>query len=92
MYKMLNATFTTNTKNATPTNHAKRLSIIRFLYFTFKQLQVGYSLALFQLSTLISVFLGYRYFQEGNIRRRLLGSLVMVVGAALIVTLGQRSI
>ncbi|MCX6926907.1 MAG: EamA family transporter [Verrucomicrobia bacterium] len=52
---------------------------------TFGKLQVGYSLALFQLSTLISVFLGYHCFQEGNIRRRLLGSLVMVAGAALIV-------
>jgi len=56
---------------------------------TFGQLQVGYSLALFQLSTLISVFLGYRYFQEGNIGQRLLGALVMVAGAALIVVLGR---
>lgn len=58
---------------------------------TFGALQVGYSLALFQLSTLISVFLGYRYFQERNIRRRLVGSAVMVVGAVLIVALGRRS-
>ena len=57
---------------------------------TFGKLQVGYSLALFQLSTLISVYLGHRYFQERNIRRRLLGSSVMVTGAILIVTLGRR--
>jgi drug/metabolite transporter (DMT)-like permease len=57
--------------------------------FTFGKLQVGYSLALFQLSTLISVFLGYRYFAERNIRRRLIGSVVMVVGAVLIVSLGR---
>jgi drug/metabolite transporter (DMT)-like permease len=56
---------------------------------TFGQLQVGYSLALFQLSILTSVFLGYRYFQEGNIRQRLLGALVMVAGAALIAVLGR---
>jgi drug/metabolite transporter (DMT)-like permease len=56
---------------------------------TFGKLQVGYSLALFQLSTLISVFLGYRYFAERNIGRRLLGSIIMVVGAVLIVTLGH---
>jgi drug/metabolite transporter (DMT)-like permease len=55
---------------------------------TFGKLQVGYSLALFQLSTLVSVYLGHRYFQERNIRRRLLGSLVMVMGAMLIVTAG----
>jgi len=56
---------------------------------TFGKLQVGYSLALFQLSTLITVYFGHRYFQERNIRRRLLGSLVMVIGATLIVTLGH---
>ena len=57
---------------------------------TFGALQVGYSLALFQLSTLVTVYLGHRYFAEGNIRRRLLGSLIMVTGAVLIVTLGRR--
>jgi drug/metabolite transporter (DMT)-like permease len=56
---------------------------------TFQKLQVGYSLALFQLSTLVTVYLGHRYFQEQHIRRRLLGSLIMVTGAILIVTLGQ---
>jgi drug/metabolite transporter (DMT)-like permease len=56
---------------------------------TFDQLQVGYSLALFQLSTLVTVYLGHRYFAERNIRRRLLGSLIMVIGAMLIVTLGR---
>ena len=46
---------------------------------TFGKLQVGYSLALFQLSALIGVYFGHRYFQERNIRRRLLGSLIMVI-------------
>jgi hypothetical protein len=45
----------------------------------------------FQLSTLITVYLGHRYFAERNIRRRLLGSLIMVIGAILIVTLGRRA-
>jgi drug/metabolite transporter (DMT)-like permease len=58
---------------------------------TFGKLQVGYSLALFQMSTLISVFLGYHYFQESQIRKRLAGSLVMVAGAVLIVMFGARS-
>ncbi len=55
---------------------------------TFGALQVGYSLALFQLSTVISVWLGWRYFNEPNIRRRFVGSLVMVVGASLIIVSG----
>lgn len=57
---------------------------------TFGTLQVGYSLALFQLSTLLSVFFGYRYFQESHVRKRLFGSVVMVAGAALIVAFGRR--
>ena len=57
---------------------------------TLGKLQVGYSLALFQLSTLVTVYLGHRYFQERNIRRRLVGSLVMMIGAMLIVTLGAQ--
>jgi drug/metabolite transporter (DMT)-like permease len=55
---------------------------------TFGELQVGYSLALFQMSTLISVFFGYHYFQESQIRKRLFGSVVMAAGAIAIVMFG----
>jgi drug/metabolite transporter (DMT)-like permease len=51
----------------------------------FGKLQVGYSLALFQFSSLIGVFFGYRYFDERGIRRRLAASAIMVAGAVLIV-------
>jgi drug/metabolite transporter (DMT)-like permease len=57
---------------------------------TFGTLHVGYSLALFQMSTLISVFLGYQYFQERHIRERLFGSVVMAAGAVLILMFGAR--
>lgn len=53
---------------------------------TFATLQVGYALALFQLSTLLTVYLGHRYFEEQNVGRRLLGAVIMVAGAILIVT------
>jgi drug/metabolite transporter (DMT)-like permease len=56
--------------------------------FAFRAMTVGYALALFQLSAVVSVVLGARYFAERSIRRRLAGSAVMVAGAALIVTLG----
>lgn len=52
--------------------------------FTFGRLQVGYSLALFQLSTLLSVGLGWHFFQEREIGRRLAGAVVMIAGALLI--------
>ena len=54
----------------------------------FRAMPVGYALALFQLSAVVSVLLGARYFAEQSIVRRLAGSAVMVAGAALIVTLG----
>jgi drug/metabolite transporter (DMT)-like permease len=56
----------------------------------FGKLQVGYSLALFQMSAILSVFLGYKFFQETNIVRRLCGSLIMVVGAGCIIVFGAR--
>lgn len=57
--------------------------------YTFGAFQVGYSLALFQTSTLLSIFFGYRFFQEKQILRRLVGALIMIAGAVLIVTFGS---
>lgn len=52
--------------------------------------QVGPVLALFQVSTILSVVFGYRYFAEPHLVRRLAGSAIMVVGAAAIVVSRQR--
>jgi drug/metabolite transporter (DMT)-like permease len=49
---------------------------------------VGYALALFQLSALVSVGLGYHFFREQHIARKLLGAGIMVTGAVLITLLG----
>ncbi|GAB2548773.1 EamA family transporter [Spirosoma aerophilum] len=49
---------------------------------------VGYALALFQISALISVFFGYRFFNEQGILRKLIGAVIMVGGAVLITLLG----
>lgn len=53
---------------------------------SFQILQVGYALALFQTSAILSVILGYKFFQERHLVQRLIGSCVMVLGAVLIVT------
>jgi drug/metabolite transporter (DMT)-like permease len=45
---------------------------------------VAAALALFQLSSVLSVWLGHRLFAEPHVWRRLAGSLVMAAGAALI--------
>jgi drug/metabolite transporter (DMT)-like permease len=47
--------------------------------------QVGYALALFQTSTLISVVLGHTLFQERHFVERIAGSIVMIAGATLII-------
>ncbi|MBE0438557.1 MAG: EamA family transporter [Gammaproteobacteria bacterium] len=49
------------------------------------ELFIAYSLALFQLSMVLQVFLGYRIFNEKHIARRLLASLVMIAGSLLVI-------
>ena len=55
--------------------------------YTFEHLAVGYSLSLFQLSTIVSVLLGYRFFKELNIRKKLIGSAIMIIGSIVIILL-----
>lgn len=50
----------------------------------FQWMPVSYALALFQLSGVLNVYLGYRFFGERGGWHRLLISLVMLAGAALI--------
>ncbi len=50
----------------------------------FQKLNVGLSLALFQLSSLISVFFGYLMFKEKDIIKKILGTLIMIFGSCLI--------
>lgn len=50
----------------------------------FSQLLVAYSLALFQLSMVLQVFLGYRIFNEKHVLRRLSACLVMVGGSLMV--------
>ena len=49
---------------------------------------VGYALALFQTSALVSVLFGYHFFSEQGILRKLIGAGIMVAGAMLITILG----
>jgi drug/metabolite transporter (DMT)-like permease len=53
--------------------------------YAFSKMQVGYALSLFQLSTLASVLLGYKIFQEQNIRKKIIGSVIMIVGSVVII-------
>lgn len=53
--------------------------------YTFKHINVGYGLALFQLSTIVSIALGYKIFHEEGIVKKLIGSLIMIGGSVLII-------
>ncbi|MPR32365.1 EamA family transporter [Salmonirosea aquatica] len=55
--------------------------------YAFAHMAVGYALSLFQLSTLVSVLLGYRIFQEGDMRKKLAGSILMIAGSVVIILL-----
>ena len=56
--------------------------------YVFEKMNVGYALAIFQLSTIVSVVLGYKFFKEKDIGKKLLGSFIMVTGSVLIILYG----
>lgn len=53
--------------------------------YVFDRMNVGYALALFQLSTIVSILLGYKIFRERDIGRKLLGAAIMIIGSILII-------
>lgn len=56
--------------------------------YVFAKMSVGYALALFQLSAILSVFYGRFFFRETRILQKLLGACVMVAGSVLIILRG----
>lgn len=52
--------------------------------FVFDNMDVGLSLALFQLSSIVSVVFGWKFFCEKNVRKKLLGALIMIIGSCFI--------
>lgn len=53
--------------------------------FVFEKMNVGYALALFQLSSLVTVFLGYEIFKEKNLKEKIIGTCIMILGSVLII-------
>ncbi|MDR3108810.1 MAG: DMT family transporter [Planctomycetaceae bacterium] len=53
--------------------------------YAFAKMPVGYALALFQLSAVLSVLCGWFFFDEKNIMRKLFAATVMAVGSVLII-------
>lgn len=53
--------------------------------FVFAGMNVSYALALFQLSTLLSVFLGVNIFNEKGLKKKIAGSIIMITGAVILI-------
>ena len=53
--------------------------------FVFSKMNVSYALALFQLSVILSVFLGVNVFNEKELKRKILSSIIMIAGAIIII-------
>ena len=53
--------------------------------YVFENMNVAYALSLFQLSSILSIILGYKIFKETNIMKKLLGAFIMLVGAVMII-------
>jgi putative membrane protein len=57
--------------------------------YVFKHINVGYALSLFQLSIIVNVILGYKLFKEKNLIKKLIGSLIILIGSATILIYGH---
>lgn len=53
--------------------------------YVFSKINVAHALALFQLSTILSVFLGVNIFKENDLIRKLIASIIMLIGAILVI-------
>lgn len=53
--------------------------------YVFARMNVGFALAIFQLSSIVTVLFGYQFFHEHNIKKKLLGCLIMITGSCLII-------
>lgn len=49
------------------------------------RMNVAYALSLFQLSSIVCILMGYKFFKEAHLLKRLVGSSVMIAGAVLII-------
>jgi drug/metabolite transporter (DMT)-like permease len=53
--------------------------------FVFSKMNVAYALALFQLSTILSIFLGVNFFHEKNLLKKIIASSIMILGAVILI-------
>lgn len=52
--------------------------------YVFTKLEVGVALALFQLSSLVSLFFGYKFYREKELPKKVFGTVIMIVSSVFI--------
>lgn len=53
--------------------------------YVFQHMKVGYALALFQLSTIVNLIFGIKFFHEGDFVKKLIGTIIMMIGSVVII-------
>lgn len=53
--------------------------------YVFTRINVAYALSLFQLSTIVSIFLGANLFKEKGLAKKLTAAVIMLIGAVIII-------
>ena len=52
--------------------------------YVFERMNVGFALCVFQLSSIVTVLFGWKIFKERNIKSKLIGCIIMIIGSCLI--------
>lgn len=53
--------------------------------YVFLHMKVGYALALFQLSSIVNLIFGIKFFREKDLFRKIIGTIIMIVGSTIII-------
>lgn len=53
--------------------------------YVFQNMKVGYALALFQLSTIVNLIFGVKFFHETDFKTKLIGTIIMTIGSVIII-------
>lgn len=92
LFSIIFATLSKHPLKIKKTNIKTQLMLILFVSlmqyttnYVFAKINVAYALALFQLSTIISLFLGINIFKEKGLAKKLIASIIMLLGATIII-------
>ena len=53
--------------------------------YVFEKMNVGLALAIFQLSSIVTIIFGYKFFHESNLKTKLIGCIIMIIGSCFII-------